>query len=259
MASDPLPIVLVHGGAHGAWCWEPTQELLRATSVAVDLPPRAIRGVTTAVTPPPETARIGIGDFADAVLDEADASDLDRFVLVGHSMGGLTIAEVARRAPERVAHLVFVSCIVPLEGATVVDTLPEAVRDMTRAALARNRAGDFSLGLGMSDDLKRAMFCNDMDEEQTRFVLERCGHECPTPFTEAVTRAGIPSELPKTYVRLARDQALSPADQDAQIGNLLASPGGALAIHDLDTGHDVMISAPARLASILDHVAATAR
>lgn len=254
-----LPLLLVHGGAHGAWCWQPTQELLRSQSVAVDLPPRAIRGVTTEVAPPPETARIGIADFADTVLDEADAGGLERFVLVGHSMGGLTIAEVARRAPARVAHLVFVSCIVPPEGGTLVDTLPESVRDMTRAALARTRAGDFSLGLGMGDDVKRAMFCNDMDGEQTRFVLEHCGHECPTPFTESVTRDGIPPELPKTYVRLARDQALSPADQDAQIGSLLESPGGMLSIVDLDTGHDVMISAPARLAEILDHIALTAR
>ena len=256
--SAPTPILLVHGGAHGAWCWEPTQALLRAESVAVDLPPRSIRGVTTAVAPPPETARLGIADFAGAVLDEADASGFDRFVLVGHSMGGLTIAEVARRAPERVAHLVFVSCIVPPEGGTVVDTLPEAVRDMTRTALDRTRAGDFSLGLGMSDELKRALFCNDMDEEQARFVLERCGHECPTPFTEAVTRTDIPPGLPKTYVRLARDQALSPTDQDVQIGSLLASPGGALTVVDLDTGHDVMVSAPRRLAEVLDHIAARA-
>ncbi|MBY0275908.1 alpha/beta hydrolase [Candidatus Binatia bacterium] len=255
----PLPLLLVHGGAHGAWCWQPTQALLRTRSLAVDLPPRAIRGVTTAVTPPPETARIGIADFAEAVLDEADAAGLERFVLVGHSMGGLTIAEVARRAPERVAHLVFVSCIVPPEGGTVIDTLPEGVRDMTGAALARTRAGDFSLGLGMGDDVKRAMFCNDMDDEQTRLVLARCGHECPTPFTESVTRAGIPPELPKTYVRLARDQALSPADQDTQIGSLLESPGGVLAIVDLDSGHDVMISAPARMAEILDHIALAAR
>ncbi len=24
----PAPIVLVHGGAHGAWCWEPLTPLL---------------------------------------------------------------------------------------------------------------------------------------------------------------------------------------------------------------------------------------
>ena len=249
-------MVLVHGGAHGAWCWQPTLDVLTTPAIAVDLPPRAIRGLPASIAPPAETASLRIVDFADAVVAAVDTAALDRFVLVGHSMGGLTVAEVSRRLPGRVAHLVFVSCIVPPEGRTMIDTLPEAVREMTRQSLARAQGGDFSLGLGMSDELKRHMFCNDMDEAQARFVLERCGHECPTPFTEAVTRAGIPAELPKTYVRLLRDQALSPADQDAQIANLRAVPGGRIAVVELDTGHDVMVSDPRALAAVLDRIAA---
>lgn len=248
------PIVLVHGGAHGAWCWQPMLPHLAVQALAVDLPPRTIRGVTTAVAAPPETARIGLADFAAAVLAAVDEARLERFVLVGHSMGGLTIAEVARRAPQRVAHLVFVSSLVPPDGGTVIDALPEAVREMTREAMTRARAGDLSLGPGMDDALKRHMFCNDMDEEQTRFVLERCGHECPSAFLDTVTRAGIPPGLPKTYVRLLRDQALDPAVQDEQIASLRASPGGDVTVIELDTGHDVMVSAPARLAAILNDI-----
>src|SRR5262249_19697576 len=147
---QPAAMILVHGGAHGAWCWQPTIDVLATPALAVDLPPRAIRGVPPTVPPPAETARLGIADFAGAVLAAADAARLERFVLVGHSMGGLTIAEVARRAPERVRHLVFVSCIVPRDGATMIDTLPEEVREMTRQSMARAQGGDFSLGLGMS-------------------------------------------------------------------------------------------------------------
>jgi len=40
---------------------------------------------------------IGVDDFASSAIADIDAAGLDRFVLVGHSMGGLTIAEVARR------------------------------------------------------------------------------------------------------------------------------------------------------------------
>lgn len=254
MASVRPPFILVHGGAHGAWCWQPMLPHLASRAVAIDLPPRAIRGVTTAVPPPPETARIGLAEFADAVLVAADEARLERFVLVGHSMGGLTIAEVARRAPQRVAQLVFVSCLVPPEGGSVVDALPEAIRDMTREAMTRARAGDVSLGPGMDDALKRHMFCNDMDEEQTRFVLERCGHECPSAFLDAATRAGIPPALPKTYVRLLRDQALEPAVQDEQIANLRASPGGAVTVLELDCGHDAMVSRPAELAALLNGI-----
>jgi pimeloyl-ACP methyl ester carboxylesterase len=250
--STPMPVVLVHGGAHGAWCWQPMLPYLDAQTLAVDLPPTAIRGKTVDVTPPPETATIGLSEFADAVLDAADSAGLARFALVGHSMGGLTITEVARRAPERVTQLVFVSCLVPPEGGAVVDALPEAVREMTREAMTRARNGDVSMGPGMDDALKRHMFCNDMTEEQTRFVLDRCGHECPSAFLDVVTRAGIPPSLPKAYVRLLQDQALEPAVQDEQITQLRTSPGGPVEVVELDCGHDAMISRPRDLAAVLN-------
>jgi pimeloyl-ACP methyl ester carboxylesterase len=247
-------IVLVHGGAHGAWCWQPTLPHLAAPALAVDLPPKQVRGAPG--TPvPPEIVRLGIADFAASALADVAEAGFERFVLVGHSMGGLTVAEMARRAPERVAALVFVSCIVPPEGATMIEALPPELREMTRDAVARARAGDIAaLGLGVDEALSRQMFCNDMDEEQTRFVLERCSAEAPSLFAETVTRRGIPSALPKTYVRLLRDQSLAPAVQDVQIESLRSSPGGAVEVVEIDSGHDVMVSRPEALAAVLNAI-----
>src|SRR4029077_15843100 len=114
-------IVLVHGGGHGAWCWEPTLPHLESEALAVDLPPASIRGGERRNVAPPELDRLTIGDFATSVVSAADAAGLDHFVLVGHSLGGLTITEVTRRAPERIDHLVFVSCMIPPEGGTSID------------------------------------------------------------------------------------------------------------------------------------------
>jgi hypothetical protein len=55
-----------------------------------------------------------------------------------------------------------------------------------------------------------------------------------------------------------RDQALSPADQDRAIAALRDVPGGEVEIVELDTGHDVMISAPKQLADVLNEIAQTA-
>ena len=70
-----------------------------------------------------------------------------------------------------------------------------------------------------------------------------------------MTRRGIPPGLPKTYVRLLQDQALWLDDQDRAISNLQESPGGTVDVIELDTGHDVMVSAPDRLATVLSGVA----
>lgn len=247
--------VLVHGGAHGAWCWEPVLPLLSSRSLAVDLPPKEVRGGLRGGPIPASLATTRLDDFVRSTIADIDAAGIERFVLVGHSMGGLTIAEIAKRIPERVAQLVFVSCIVPAEGQTMVDGLPPDIREMTRAALARARAGDVAaLGVGTDASLQRVMFCNDMTEEQTRFVLDRCGPEAPVVFEEEVRRKGIPPELPKTYVRLLRDQALTPGVQDEQIANLRGSPGGEVRVVELDTAHDVMISRPDLLAEVLNRI-----
>jgi len=251
--TDPLPRVLVHGGAHGAWCWERLRPHLHTPALAVDLPPTVIRGAPH-VAPPPDTARLGLDDFADAVLAAADRAGYDRFVLVGHSLGGLTIAEVTRRAPTRVAHLVFVSCLIPPDGQSSIDALPVELRALAADA-ARASHQDGAVVGRLDDDTIRAMFCNDMDDEQTAFVLDHVGSEVPSLLAQPVTRQGIPPTLPSTYVRLGRDASLAPEVQDAQIAAWRTCPGGPVDVVDLDTGHDVMISAPAELARILDGLA----
>jgi pimeloyl-ACP methyl ester carboxylesterase len=251
------PIVLVHGGAHGAWCWAPLVAHLDAEALAVDLPPKAVRGVSNPSPIPEELATTRITDFASSTIADIETAGIDRFVLVGHSMGGLTIAEVARRVPERVAHLVFVSCMVPPEGGLAVEGVPSGSQSRARELVDDATVRGAGAG-GMDEATIRFMFCNDMDEEQTQFVLDHTGPEALAVFGERVTRRGIPPELPKTYVRLLNDQAIPPADQDRAIENLRESPGGAVGVVELDTGHDVMISAPNKLAHVLGPLASSA-
>ena len=230
----PAPLVLVHGGAHGAWCWEWLAPLLDGDALAVDLPPKAIRGVPGEFDLP-ELRTLTIGDFAESVLRDVDAVGFERFVLVGHSMGGLTISEVARRQPDRVEHVVYVSCIVPPEGRSVMDALPQELVDSS---------------IDPTD-----AFCNDMDEAQRRFVLDRIGTEAVGILSEPVSRTGIPPDLTKTYVKLLQDQALAPRHQDTYAQNLRDHPGGELGVITIDAGHDVMVSRPKELADVLNGIA----
>jgi pimeloyl-ACP methyl ester carboxylesterase len=252
-----LPTVLVHGGAHGAWCWEPLLPLLDGDALAVDLPPKVIRGVPDA-SDLPELRSLRLGDFVESTLRDVDDAGFERFVLVGHSMGGLTVSELAGRVPERVAHLVYVSCMVPPEGQSAIDALPLELRDMTRHTVEEsNRGGDNRIG-GLDEQTTRAMFCNDMDEDQTRFVLAHTGTEVAAVLVEPTSRTGIPPELPKTFVKLLQDQSLPPDHQDTLVESLRDSPGGDVDVVTIDSGHDVMISRPKELAGVLNRIATAA-
>ncbi len=249
-----MPFVLVHGGGHGAWCWAPTMPHLLGEVLAIDLPPKSVRGGPGRHESVPELRTLTLDDFATSALADVDAAGLDRFVLVGHSMGGLTISQLARRVPDRIAHLVYVSCIVPPEGGSSVDALPAELRDTTREAIERGRSGDGNPIGGLDEATARFMFCSDLDEEQARFVLDNVGTDAVGILDESVTRTGIPPNLPKTYVKLLQDQSLAPELQDALIDNLRASPGGDVDVITIDAGHDVMISRPKELADVLNAV-----
>ncbi len=237
-----LPVVLVHGGGHGAWCWAPTLPSLGDGAIAVDLPPASIRGGPDRNDLPAGTESLTLADWAGAVLAAADRAGFDRFVLVGHSLGGLTICEAARRAPDRVAHLVFVSAFVPPDGSTAVAAMaPEVMAKV---------AG------GLTVEVVTDMFCSDLDPAQTRMVLDHVGTEVGQMMVEPVHRAGTPPELPKTYVRLTDDHALPPSAQDASIAALRDVPGGPVDVVDLESGHSAMISHPADLAAIINRLRA---
>ncbi len=179
---------------------------LRSRAVAVDLPPASIRGVPAPAEPLEELAAVTLADWSNAVLAFADEHGFDRFVLVGHSLGGLTIADVACRAPQRVAHLVFVSALVPPEGSNAFDALPQAMMDAINGP-----------------DMVGTMFCNDLDGNQTRFVRDHVGTEAVQVMLAPISRAGWPAGLPTTYVRLARDAALIPEAQAASIARSVAA------------------------------------
>ena len=89
---------LVHGAWHGAWCWErlvPEIEGHGHAAIAVDLPCDDIEA--------------GCAAYAEVVLAQIAQAD-DDLVLVGHSLGGLTIPLVAAARPAR--KLVFL-CAAP--------------------------------------------------------------------------------------------------------------------------------------------------
>jgi pimeloyl-ACP methyl ester carboxylesterase len=98
---EALPLVLVHGYLGGSAQWAGLEAGLagRFRTVALDLP-----GFGRASD---HAAPTTIGGFAEAVIADLDARGIDRFNLVGHSMGGMIVQEVARRITPRIGRLVL--------------------------------------------------------------------------------------------------------------------------------------------------------
>jgi pimeloyl-ACP methyl ester carboxylesterase len=100
--ADAPPIVLIHGLGGTQYVWDPVLEPLRAHAelITVDLP---------GFGDSPDVDEWSLTGAADAILDTLDELGVDRFVLVGHSLGGGVSIRLAAAHPDRVAALVLVA------------------------------------------------------------------------------------------------------------------------------------------------------
>lgn len=93
-------LVFVHGLMGGSQQWEQQLEALSDfDGIALDLPGFGANAQTQALT--------SISAFADWALDELSARGVNRFNLIGHSMGGMVAQEMVAHASERIDRLVL--------------------------------------------------------------------------------------------------------------------------------------------------------
>lgn len=232
-----MTFVLVHGGAHGAWCWERMIPYLEGDAVAIDLPGRGAH--------PAPLDSLTSRDWAEAVVDTIARLGSEKIVLVGHSLAGITLPRVAEQIPERLRRMIFVSCSVPPDGGSVIDILTPEVRPLAEQGLREKQA------TVLPEAVAREMFCSDMNEEQARFVLDRLVPEAWGPMLEPCSLAGLSLGVPATYVKLLHDTVIPPDLQDAMIAHM-----GEIEVVELEAGHDAMVSRPEGLAVLLNRIAA---
>jgi pimeloyl-ACP methyl ester carboxylesterase len=159
---------LVHGGQQGAWCFEPLiGELERRghRAVAIDLPS--------------DDPGAGASEYADAVVASL-AEVEDDVVVLGHSLGGLTVPLVAQRRP--VTLLVFLCAALPEPGRRAYEVIAEDLaavggdapdlldHDARRHLTPREEA--------------RAVFFPDCSPEVQEWALDRQRPQCEKPHRE---------------------------------------------------------------------------
>ncbi len=87
-SDHPVPLLFVHGGWHGAWCWDDhfldyfADAGYRAVSIS-------LRGHGTSPTAKPLT-KVSVADYMDDLRSVADELGGEP-VLIGHSLGGFVI------------------------------------------------------------------------------------------------------------------------------------------------------------------------
>lgn len=230
--------VLVHGAYHGGWCYEKVQPLLEAaghTVIAVDLP-----GHGDNPAPMKDVTLDAYIDHVCRIVEEQP----EPVILVGHSLGGMTITQVAERMPEKIAWVVYLTAMMPRNGQNRTDLAEYEGRE-EMASLRRVSEDGLSATIAR-ENLKPTFYAECSDEDVAR-AIERLVPQALEPFQRrAETTPDRFGSVKRAYIECERDNAIPIAMQRAMIA---AQPCDA--VFTIDTDHSPFYSRPRELA---DHL-----
>jgi pimeloyl-ACP methyl ester carboxylesterase len=224
---------LVHGAWHDGSCWAPTAALLRAAGhdvIAPDLPC--------------DDPAAGLAAYSATVVQALEGAG-DDVVVVGHSLGGITIPLVATARPVR--ELVYLCALVPLPGVALSDDAfaGEATFAPEWPALASRQVAHAGGASSWPADAAIDAFYHDCPPEQAAVAAAalrpqtwRVAQEpCPlTAYPDVAARAIVCTE----------DRVLN-AEECAR----RASEQMHARVHRIGGGHSPMLAQPDALTALL--------
>jgi pimeloyl-ACP methyl ester carboxylesterase len=171
--------------------------------------------------------------YAEALIEVISELDYP-VILVGHSMNGALISNVAERIPEKIERLVYVTAFLLKNGGSVYAAMEG---DAECGAFPYIEYSDDQAYATLPVASLRVIGLHDVDEDETDRILPLMSEWQGTgPF---VTEVAVTEEkfgsVPKTYVRTSNDKMISP---------------------ELESGHFPTSSVPAELADALLRAAA---
>ena len=234
--------ILVHGGAHGGWCWDKLVPELRKRGhrvVAPDLP-----GMGADRTPLEQVSLGGWGEFIASLVRQSE----EPAVLVGHSRGGPVIGEAAERAPEAVLGLIYISAVMIPAGMTTMAAFAEVPTELMDSA----KMTPDGLGFILDREAARRHFYHRASKADAEAALDRL---CPEPIAPNQAPMTVTAErwgkVPRAFIECADDRALPLALQRNLQKALPCDP-----VVTLDSDHSPFLCMPAELAAHLDSIAA---
>jgi len=218
--------VLVHGAWGGAWEFAELATLLAADGsqvTAVDLPGHGNNKAPI--------ADVTLAAYVRKVTEVAERLDAQA-ILVGHSLAGSIISQVAEDIPEKVDRLIYVAASLPRSGDTVLGLMESDEGGQLLPNILFSEDQSYAT---INADLVRDLLLHDVEDKDRveRLIPEFLFKQATAPFMAPVNlseeRFGA---IAKYYVRATQDKVMSLSLQDRMLGHWPVEK-----VITLDSGH----------------------
>ncbi|WP_062201532.1 alpha/beta fold hydrolase [Demequina salsinemoris] len=229
--------ILVHGAWHGGWCWDRVSSRLREAGHEVHAPTLTGLSERSHLLSPLVGLETHIEDIV-RLIDVVGPSDI---VLVGHSYAGQIISAVADRRPDRISTRVYLDAFVGQDGTSARALLPETIAHHWAESVEER-------GFGWLVPVRDLTVLGVKDPTDRDWLSPRLTPHPWKTYTDPLLLGSDLDRVPAQYIECVSWMRAFRGHADR--ARALGWP-----VHELETGHEAMVTAPQELAELLVAIA----
>lgn len=238
-----MNIILVHGAWHSAQCWTNLISRLDKSHriFTPDMPGREAHDARA-------YRKLSLHDYVQAIRDllcKLDGPSL----LIGHSLAGMTISQVAQMHPDLVSELVYIAGFIPASGESMFDITSKLNNPgISTELIFKPKENKIEIN---KSHRTQTVFYGDCAQPLAKQAVQQL---IPEPLKAFSTQVSLSSEhfgrVKKSYIRCLRDLAITPFDQNKMIDKVSIDK-----VYDLEADHSPFLSAKEALANVINSIA----
>jgi pimeloyl-ACP methyl ester carboxylesterase len=244
-------IIMVHGSWHWGGCFQQVADRLAVAGYPVATPDLTSHGYSSASY----DSFKSIEEYAQPV-EEILKSSSEKVVLVGHSMGGVTLTYLAEKYPEKISKLIYLTAFMVPNGKKALDyillnTKIPAAKELFQVASQVNDGRGLKLDLDQRSLVKAAFYadCSDHDVDIAAKNVLPITSTVPDQTVSTVTAKRY-GRIPRVFIECTEDKAIPIETQRLMMKDL---PGAKVV--SLKTSHSSFFSQPDAVAQLIKEMA----
>lgn len=233
--------VIVPGAWSAPYAWQTVKKELEAKGqkvVVVQLPGHG--------TDQTAFKTLHLDSYRDKVVQTIDSLNT-KVILVGHSLAGMVITEVAEKIPSKIEKMIYVAAFLPANNQSLLDL---ANTDPTSLLGQNITSPDSLVTLDLPHDKITDTFIQDGSSDVKSLVLANYRTEPGYPFLDSAKTTAVNfGSVDKYYIHTIQDHAVT---YDLQ--KRMVSAAGLTKIYHLNTSHSPFLAKPDSLTILLEKI-----
>lgn len=229
---------------HGAWADESAWGFVRnelAKHANVDVVNLPAHGIDLT-----DGKKVGLPDYVKTV-EEAINRHPGKVTLVGHSMAGMVISEVAEQLPNKIDKLVYVAAFLPKNGESLNSIVSKVTQGKTPEFF--QFTPDYSL-VSIAKEAIPTVVCADCPDYMKDILVKYHRAEPVKGFNDKAMLTQKFAGVPKYYISTTKDNAVPYALQQMMIKD----NGTVKKVYELPTSHLPFVVQPAEFVKTLTSI-----